>query len=92
MLAIWKYPIEARDEEAVSMAKGARILTVQVQAGKPCLWAMVNPNAPMLEERKIYTYGTGHPIDKDPETLEYIGTYQLTGLGLVFHVFADKRR
>ncbi len=91
-MTIWKYPIHATDEQVVTMPDGARILTVQAQAEKPCLWAMVDPAARRVEARKIYTYGTGHPIEKDPETLNYIGTYQLVESGLVFHVFTDKRR
>lgn len=86
-MTIWKYPLEAEDEQVMAMPKGARILTVQTQNETPCLWAMVNPTEARIEKRKIYTHGTGHPVADDPDTLAYLGTYQLRGGALVFHVF-----
>lgn len=44
MQRIYKYPIETVDQQQVKMPDGAQILTVQVQNGKPCLWAMVDPD------------------------------------------------
>jgi hypothetical protein len=85
MKAIWKYPLGITDIQTVSMPKGAEILTVQIQLGGVCLWAMVDPEAPK-EDRIIITYGTGHPIDS-PHLLRYIGTYQIPERVLVFHVF-----
>ena len=84
MSAIWKYPLQVTDEQTIDMPSGAEALTVQVQNGTPCLWARVDPAAPTTP-RKIITHGTGHPV---PETTgRYIGTYQIDGGALVFHVF-----
>lgn len=69
------------------MPVGAKILTVQVQNGIPCMWAMVDPDA-STEEVTIRVHGTGHPIC-DSAKLEYIGTFQIYGGGLVFHVFKE---
>lgn len=75
------------------MHKFAEPLTVQVQNGIPCLWAEVIVNEMhTLEPRYFATVGTGHPItfgqDKyDTYIPQYIGTYQLERLGLVFHVY-----
>ena len=84
---IWKFPVPTRDERAaLEMPKGARILTVQTQGldERPELWALVDPGA-NREIRIFRTYGTGHPIDHDPG--EYVATYQIHSVGLVFHVF-----
>ena len=85
--AIWKYPVEATDSFLVEMPIGARILSVQVQRDEVCMWALVDPNAP-TEGRRFNVYGTGHPIRRDPG--EFVGTFQLRGGALVFHLFAER--
>jgi hypothetical protein len=84
MTTIWKYPLKVTDEQAVMMPRDARILTIQTQYDQPCLWAWVD-NEKNLESRKIRIYGTGHPMAR--EAIEYIGTFQIHGGSLVFHVF-----
>ena len=84
MKTIFKYPLEVTDEQTLEMPSGARILTVQTQHNVPCLWALVPIAAPMMQ-RRIITHGTEHPVP--PTTGEYIGTYQLDGGSLIFHVF-----
>ena len=81
---IFKYPLEVIDEQTIEMPSGAQILTVQMQRGLLYLWALVPVAAPMMQ-RRIITHGTEHPVP--PTTGEYIGTYQLDGGSLIFHVF-----
>lgn len=85
MRTIYKYKLDTTDLQTVQMPEDARILCVQTQQGEPCLWAMVNPERKRVD-RQIATYGTGHPIPVDISA-GYIGTYQLSGGMLVFHVF-----
>jgi len=54
----------------VSMPKYARILTVGMQDGIPCLWAAVDLNAER-EMREFPMLGAGSTI---PDRWEYIGT------------------
>ena len=82
-MTIWKYEIGTNDMREIEMPRGAKILTVQTQQGSPCIWALVDPNAP-TETRLIETYGTGHPIDEKER--RYIGTYQTYNGALIFHV------
>jgi hypothetical protein len=49
----------------------------------PCIWALVDTDSP-LKARQFITRGTGHPIPED--WINYIGTYQLSGGHMVFHV------
>jgi hypothetical protein len=86
MKTIWKFKLQTTDEQQILMPKGSEILTVQIQDGEPCIWAMINePNAE-AEKRYIEVFGTGNPIlSHGPR--KYIGTYQLRGGALVFHVF-----
>lgn len=81
MITIWKYPLALVDVQEVTMPQCADILTVQVQDGVPCLWAIVD-TAYGLTSRKFHIFGTGKPIR---DGLKYIGTFQTPPF--VWHVF-----
>lgn len=89
-MTIYKYPIESTDAQTVSMPKGAKILCVRTKNQAPQLWALVDPLC-LLEPRQIFIFGTGHFIPKD-RNLSYIGTYQIMGGQLVFHVFEELKK
>ena len=76
---IWKFPLQT----TTPMPKGARLLAVQVQGGCPCVWAEVDPNAPLVG-RRLANIGTGWDGALD-EGLSYVGTYQIGPL--VFHLY-----
>ena len=81
---IWKFPLKTTDEQVVEMPSGAEILSVQTQYGEPCVWAMVDPTHKRVA-KVFHIFGTGHRI---PEAnRKFIGTYQLEGGALVFHLF-----
>ncbi len=74
MKAIWKFevPINA-DMMVLKMPVGAKVLTVQIQGHKPCLWAEIVRGAP-TEDRMFAWFGTGEQF---PDRLmTYIGTVQ----------------
>lgn len=87
MKTIWKYELKNTDRQIIEMPANAIVLTVQVQYGGPCLWAIVNPNTKLKETRSFNIYGTGNPVPQSPGI--YIGTYQLCEGQLVFHVFEE---
>jgi hypothetical protein len=83
--AVWKFPIPlGPDEFTVQMPAGAVPLTVQWQHDGPQMWALVKTDEP-LESRAFRIAGTGHPIEASVKG--YIGTFQMTGGSLVFHIF-----
>lgn len=84
MSAIWKFPLPVLDDFSLLLPRGARVLTVQAQADRPCLWALVDPAAEPTP-RQFRMWGTGHEHAEEPGT--YLGTFQLGGGALVFHVF-----
>lgn len=75
--------MDVNDEQSFDIPSDSKILCVQVQHGVPCIWVLVDPNV-SKERKKIMIYGTGHPITEDGQ---YIGTFQVLGGSLVFHVF-----
>lgn len=82
---IWKFPLKVVEEQVIKMPRNAHILGVQVQRGEPCIWALVEPDHE-LEDRVIGIFGTGNPFPVN-ELYNIIGTIQMHGGDLVWHVF-----
>lgn len=83
-MQIWKYPVPISDLFTITMPAGAKLLSVQSQHGEPRLWALVDPEAPRVG-RGLRVHGTGH--DTLPDLGNYVGTFQIRGGDLVFHLF-----
>lgn len=89
MKTIWKYEIAVDDIQNIDMPESSEILCVQMQGSTPCIWALVDPENKVRVPRVLITVGTGHKIFIDDKNfrLNYIGTYQMMGGSLVFHLF-----
>ena len=85
MKTVFKYPLSAADEQIIEMPIGSVPLSVQMQNGKACLWALVNTAAEM-GKLNIIICGTGHNID-ERKIHKHISTFQMAGGSLVFHAF-----
>jgi len=83
-MEVWKFKLDLDHCQSISMPAGAKILAIQVQFNQPRLWCLVDPTA-RLTDREFVTYGTGHEIDAEGH--HYVGTYQIDGGRLVYHVF-----
>ena len=86
MQAIWKFPLTCADKGIIAMPKGAKVLCVQTQLDEPQIWAVCNIGAEK-EDRTFAIYGTGHVHESIGG--EYVGTFQMRGGSLVFHVFEE---
>lgn len=86
MTTIWKYiwPLP-QDRVEFDMPKGAKVLSVNEQAGHLCLWALVDDVAEK-EKRKFSVVGTGHSAP-DTDDSKHLGTILMHGGSLVLHVF-----
>jgi hypothetical protein len=91
---VWKFPFDVEGYFERDLPEGARIISVAVQAGHPCFWAVVNPQAP-TRRRRFYLLGTGHemyvggPSDVagSPADLVHLGSFMLEGGAFVGHLF-----
>ncbi len=84
MALIWKFPIQVTAWQSVMIPAGSQVLSCQFQREQLCLWALVDPERE-AEERTVYVVGTGHGL---PDmSLGFIGTVQMLGGSLIFHVF-----
>ncbi len=84
MRTIWKFELEITDEQKISMPKNAKILSVQAQHDRPCVWAIVDDKE-ILEDRFFIIHGAGHPCNGGFS--KFIGTFQVHSGRLVFHLF-----
>ena len=87
MQTIWKFPVPVEDYFEVTMPVGAEVLSVQTQGGIPVMWAVVDSEFD-VEVRGFCLRGTGHPLDGDEG--RFVGSFQLLGGSLVYHLFEIK--
>jgi len=86
MNTIWKYSLQLTDRQAIVMPIGSKILSAQDQHGTLTLWVLVNTDSPTIR-RFVAVHGTGHEIaDNEFENGRYIGSVQMHGGSLVWHV------
>lgn len=95
---IWKYPLELRDRQEISLPIYAKILSVGVTRDGLFLWAQVSPvlaKSHAHEKHTILVIGTGNPMpyhmDKD---CHFIGTVidPTRTIDLVWHIFEERVR
>lgn len=87
MLTIYKYYLEVDDDQVVEIPKYGKILCVQTQHEKPCIWVQIDTNN-IVEDRYFKTFGTGAMMpDNIDDVFKYIGTYQLKDGVMACHVY-----
>lgn len=83
---IWKFKIpHGIDCFAMNMPKNAKILSLQMQDGQPCFWALIPDTSVMDEVRTFRVYGTGEIIHQG--NIRYVGTFQFPPY--VWHLFEE---
>lgn len=86
MKRIFKYELIVANHSKLCLPAGTKILSVQTQQDKVCLWAVVDESQEDLCLLDIFMYATGQNVsDKDLEDKRFAGTVQLGEL--VYHVF-----
>jgi len=81
-VTVWKFQIPISDTPQIEMPQGAQILHAAMQYNQPCIWARVDPTAP-IETRYFNLRGTGHPNADG----EHIGSMLTDNGQLVLHLF-----
>lgn len=88
MKTVFKFPLcsldDIRDNIVVTMPGKATILSVGIQKGVLCMWALVDPVSKPAE-RRFRIAGTGHPLGS--ETMVFLGTTSMMGGDLIWHLF-----
>lgn len=86
-LTIWKFPLVITDLQTVRLRVGAQLLGVYLQHNTPCLWAILDPDAPERDVN-IRCRGTGHVFDDHGGFPHHLGTVVMNAGTLVFHFFS----
>ncbi len=91
MQRIFKYKLELKGIQHLTVPKGARILSVQDQRKTLCVWALVDEKERGTDRYRILIFGTGEPIWK-PELsdFDYLTTVLQADKTLVWHLFIKK--
>ena len=86
-MEIWKYELEIKDTQQLSIPSKAKMLTVETIRNSPWLFVLVNPLAEKIR-RTIRVYDTEDTI-KAEDNGKYVGTYQQDNGIFVFHIFDE---
>ncbi len=87
--SIWKYDLTPEAVQYIDMPDGAQVLCLHMQYDTPRIWVLAESDLPKTR-RTFRVFGTGNPIEDDLSTLKYVGTFQIYGGTLVFHVFEEQ--
>lgn len=96
MKTIHKYQLQITDAQTIKMPRWAELLSAQFQGENLCVWALVNTEEDVMEDRVFRIFGTGHEIDveiEDPErdfnygSFKFLATAQQPTIPLVWHIF-----
>ena len=86
MNTIFKYVLDATDDQILKIPMSARILSVESQKDSIVLYAMIDSEEIVKRGVFIKIRGTGHNCDK-VDADDYFTTVKMYEDGLVFHVF-----
>jgi hypothetical protein len=92
-MIVYKYPLPnplgALQRTELTLPFGAKILSIQRQAGRYFLWALVDPSHSLVF-RVVWSVGTGYPIDYPFSHIEaeHLATTHEPDTGYVWHWFA----
>ncbi len=88
MLKVMQYRLRIIDKESILMPKGAKILSVKMVQGKPCVFVLADIEQEEKEERVFRLYDTNRAFDAGSIKNDgYIGTISLDDGELNYHVF-----
>ena len=87
MQVIYKYKLAWQPVQVVQLPL-KRVLTIRLQNGTPCLWALVDTDAPEIP-LTLRMAGTGTHDGNDYERLAYISTTQFGAF--VLHWFREEK-
>jgi hypothetical protein len=80
--------VPIQDSIIIDLPADSKILSFQVQNGKPYIWVIVDPEKTLVS-RYFTIIPTGAEIEYLSEVLIYIGTIQMASGAIVFHLFED---
>ena len=74
-MKIQRFDFAMKGVVSIAMPKGAKVLHIEEQCGRVCLWALVDESAP-TEAREFRLVGDGPSLDAECLRAKYVGTLQ----------------
>ena len=84
---IFKYKIELIGKQEIELPYGARILSVINQQGNIVLYALIDPELPVIHTHEIRIIGTGNEVTFETSDYTFLGTVSIIRGELIWHVF-----
>lgn len=81
---IYKYEIPLGDKPKLHLPKGGRVLSIQNQNDKICIWAIIDPSQKIIHEYELLIVGTGHQL---PDLTQYTYLSSIQQGSFVWHLF-----
>lgn len=86
-----KYPIEVVDAFTIDMPQDAEVLCIQLDNGRPCIWARIILENP-VKARRFRLFTTGQILEMPADNGgDYVGSVQSESgtrhRNLIFHLF-----
>ena len=87
MKRILKYELKGLDEQAIIMPKGSVVICAKVQFNVPVIYAITDAKEKEMEAKAFTVFGTGHDIDVNMTSWQYLDTIMTHNDNLVWHIF-----
>jgi hypothetical protein len=85
-MKIWKTELQMSPRTSVLLPRAARVLCVQTQNERPCVWFEFDEERYGVDEITFFIATTGSQFNM-PLEAKYLGSFQLSGGTFVGHVY-----
>lgn len=89
-MKVYKYPFECTDMFSIKLPITYKVLSVQTQHDTPYIWILVDETQEVTQVLRFRMAGTGNVLPSDIFMWKFVGTFQLHGGQLVFHLFCKE--
>lgn len=87
-MKILGYKLKSVPIQKVELPKGAKVLAALDSNGEPTLFAAIDTDELVTENRTIYRVETGKQFNGAILSCPYIGSFSIANYGIVYHFFA----
>lgn len=87
MKVVHKFPVTQAWEQTFEVSEGAQVLDIELSNGQPCVWILLDPNAPKVP-LTIFAVHTGQPLHHEHAIyIKTLHVFNNLGQQIVTHFF-----
>lgn len=88
MKVVHKFPVTQAWEQTFEVSEGAQVLDIELSDGQPCVWILLDPNAPKVP-LTIFAAHTGQPLRHERGIyIKTLHVFNNLGQQIVTHFFS----